>query len=144
MTIYQRAIECIPEDSWNEIVTQWKREHPNYHEYIRLRGGDAAMLQEWASRLNYLHIPFTWTNSIPFLAAFGFGSYGDPEDINDLSLDGTDINPEITFLSLPKEFCIQSLSNLDRIQFYNNMVYYMDVPIPILAKMHELGKLFRK
>lgn len=55
-----------------------------------------------------------------------------------------DESPKITFLSLPKEFVIVSMSEFDRIKYYDGMVYYMDVPIPVLSKMNELGKLFTK
>ena len=144
MTIYERASECFPENTWDEIVKQWKKHYPNPNEYVRLKGGDSIATQEWASELHSRNIPFTWINSIPFLSALGFGVYNDSEDTSDLDVDDIDKSPEITFISLPKEFAVRSLSTINRIEYYNGMIYYIGVPIAVLEKMNEVGKLFTK
>ena len=137
MDLYKKAIACIPITEWDQIIETWKEKYPNPNSYIRIRGG-YPYVQSVASDLSFRNIPFTVTNS---QLQFIFAAYDNTFSPEDLVEDPPDKREEIRFLSLPDEFFIGG-SLISLIQFKNGVVYYKEVPIPVLQKMHEIGEFF--
>ena len=134
MTLCQRAAENIPEENWNEIIEEWKKEYPDYNTYVRLKGG-SNFAPKVAETLNFYKIPYVWINS--FYTMFFMN---DPSITQkDLTIDPPNTFTEIRFASLPESFKIVSDQDIEKITFRNGMIYVFGVPIPVLKKMYDMG-----